>query len=158
MAVRRARPHANEKKLAVPFVFFSTALFISGAAFSHYLAFPMAFAFFAASRPPTSLHAAHRPGVLDVRWRLLAMGVMFQLPMLVMVLARMGFVTAGFLARTSTTRCSSSSSSPPSPHRAAIRSARRSPPPPMLVLYVVSIGVAWIFQEAPGQRTRTTKS
>ena len=32
-------------------------------------------------------------------WLLLAMGVMFQLPMLVMVLARLGLVTAGFLAK-----------------------------------------------------------
>ena len=39
--------YANEKKLAVPFVFFSSALFLAGAAFSHYLAFPMAFQFFA---------------------------------------------------------------------------------------------------------------
>ena len=39
--------YQNEKKLAVPFVFFSSLLFLSGAAFSHYLAFPMAFQFFA---------------------------------------------------------------------------------------------------------------
>ena len=44
--------YANEKRLAVPFVFFSSALFIAGAAFSHYLAFPMAFQFFASFQTP----------------------------------------------------------------------------------------------------------
>ena len=39
--------YANEKKLAVPFVFFASTLFISGAAFSHYILFPLAWQFFA---------------------------------------------------------------------------------------------------------------
>src|SRR5687767_13423173 len=39
--------YANEKKLAVPFVFFATILFVSGAAFSHYVLFPLAWNFFA---------------------------------------------------------------------------------------------------------------
>jgi sec-independent protein translocase protein TatC len=68
--------YANEKRLAVPFVFFSTALFLAGAAFSHYLAFPPAFQFAAS---PAVVSAAHRAGVLDLRLPLLAMGVMFQL-------------------------------------------------------------------------------
>ncbi|MEX2168669.1 MAG: twin-arginine translocase subunit TatC, partial [Pirellulales bacterium] len=39
--------YAKEKKLAIPFVVSSSALFIGGAAFSHYVVFPAAWSFFA---------------------------------------------------------------------------------------------------------------
>jgi sec-independent protein translocase protein TatC len=92
--------YANEKKLAVPFVFFASLLFVSGAAFSHYILFPFAWRFFASF---SNEFLAFTPRVEPV-WSLyvkllLAMGVIFQLPMLMFVLARFGMVTAGFLAR-----------------------------------------------------------
>ena len=84
--------YANEKKLAVPFVFFSSALFLAGAAFSHYLAFPMAFSVL--RQLLDAARSCFMPRIAPVfsmyAWLLLAMGVMFQLPMLVMVLARLG--------------------------------------------------------------------
>ena len=90
--------YANEKKLAVPFVFFATTLFISGAAFSHYVLFPLAWQFFASF---SNEFLAFTPRVEPV-WSLyvkllLAMGLVFQLPMLMFVLARFGIVTARFL-------------------------------------------------------------
>jgi sec-independent protein translocase protein TatC len=140
--------YANEKKLAVPFVFFSTALFLSGAAFSHYLAFPMAFQFFASF---STAQVVFMPRIAPVfsmyAWLLLAMGVMFQLPMLVMVLARLGLVTAGFLARNIKYAVliifvvAAVASPGGDPVSQTVTAA------PMLVLYVVSIGVAWIFQK-----------
>ncbi len=33
--------YANEKKLAIPFVLMGTILFVGGAAFSHYIVFPV---------------------------------------------------------------------------------------------------------------------
>jgi sec-independent protein translocase protein TatC len=92
--------YANEKKLAVPFVFFASALFIGGAAFSHYLLFPAAWKFFAGF---SNEFLEFTPRVEPV-WSLyvkllLAMGLVFQLPMLMFVLARFGAVTAGFLVR-----------------------------------------------------------
>ena len=77
---------------------------------------------------------------------LLAFGVVFQMPTLVFSLARMGMVTAG--------SCS----------QLQVRGAdhlhpRRRPQPgrrhrltddlsgPMLVLYILSIGIAWVFQK-----------
>ena len=140
--------YANEKKLAVPFVFFSTALFIAGAAFSHYLAFPMAFQFFASF---STAQVVFMPRIAPVfsmyAWLLLAMGVMFQLPMLVMVLARLGLVTAGFLARNIKYAVliifivAAVASPGGDPVSQTVTAA------PMLVLYVISIGVAWIFQK-----------
>ncbi|HXG87954.1 MAG TPA: twin-arginine translocase subunit TatC [Vicinamibacterales bacterium] len=92
--------YANEKKLAVPFVFFATLLFISGAAFSHYILFPFAWDFFGSF---SNDFLAFTPRVEPV-WGLyvkllLAMGLIFQLPMLMFVLARFGMVTAGFLIK-----------------------------------------------------------
>lgn len=139
--------YANEKKLAVPFVLFSSSLFLAGAAFSHYLAFPMAFQFFASfSTEQVRFMPRISPVFSMYAWLLLAMGVMFQLPMLVMVLARMGLVTAGFLARNIKYAVliifvvAAVASPGGDPVSQTVTAA------PMLVLYVVSIGVAWIFQ------------
>jgi sec-independent protein translocase protein TatC len=92
--------YQNEKRLAVPFVVFATTLFVSGAAFSHYLLFPAAWKFFASF---SNEFLEFTPRVEPV-WSLyvkllLAMGVVFQLPMLMFVLARFGLVTAKFLLR-----------------------------------------------------------
>ena len=92
--------YQNEKRLAVPFVVFASALFISGAAFSHYLLFPAAWKFFASF---SNEFLEFTPRVEPV-WSLyvkllLAMGVVFQLPMLMFVLARFGLVTARFLLK-----------------------------------------------------------
>src|SRR5215471_8774061 len=44
--------YSNEKKLAIPFVAFTTAGFVLGAAFNHYIAFPFMMAFFASFNTP----------------------------------------------------------------------------------------------------------
>lgn len=140
--------YANEKRLAVPFVFFSSALFMAGAAFSHYLAFPMAFQFFASFQTSQVRFLPRIAPVFSMyAWLLLAMGVMFQLPMLVMVLARMGMVTAGFLAKHIKYAVliifivAAVASPGGDPVSQTVTAA------PMLVLYVISIGVAWVFQK-----------
>jgi sec-independent protein translocase protein TatC len=92
--------YANEKKLAVPFVITASALFVGGAAFSHYVLFPFAWRFFASF---SNEFLAFTPRVEPV-WALyvkllLAMGLVFQMPMLMFVLARFGIVTARFLIK-----------------------------------------------------------
>ena len=92
--------YAKEKKLAIPFVLSSSLLFVSGAAFSHYYVFPAAWAFF----------ASFGNGIVDFLPRvdpifgmyvklMLGIGLTFQLPVIMFVLARLGIVTAGFLLR-----------------------------------------------------------
>src|SRR5499427_4335966 len=41
--------YSNEKRMAYPFVFFTTIGFVAGAAFNHYVSFPFMMAFFASS-------------------------------------------------------------------------------------------------------------
>ncbi len=90
--------YAKEKKLAIPFVLASSALFIGGAAFSHYMVFPAAWNFFA-SFGNTYVEFLPRVGPIFGMYvkLMLGIGLTFQLPVLIFVLARLGIVTAGWL-------------------------------------------------------------
>jgi sec-independent protein translocase protein TatC len=92
--------YANEKKFALPFAFFASALFISGAAFSHYILFPFAWKFFASFSSDVLVFMPRVEPIFGLYVKLmLAMGLVFQLPMLIFVLARFGIVTARFLIK-----------------------------------------------------------
>jgi sec-independent protein translocase protein TatC len=92
--------YAKEKKLAIPFVLSSSLLFIAGAAFSHYLVFPAAWVFFASFSNSYIAFTPRIDPVFGMYVKLaLGIGLTFQLPVLMFVLARLGIVTAGFLLR-----------------------------------------------------------
>src|SRR5579864_4829967 len=92
--------YSNEKRMAIPFVFFTTLGFLAGAAFNHYVAFPFMMAFFA-SFNGTDL--AFMPRLEDTfglyTKMLIGMGLVFQMPAIVFFLAKMKLITAGFLWR-----------------------------------------------------------
>lgn len=92
--------YAKEKKLAIPFVLSSSSLFVGGAAFSHYYVFPAAWSFFAGF---SNSYVEFMPRVGPIFGMyvklMLGIGLTFQLPVLMFVLARLGIVTAGFLVR-----------------------------------------------------------
>jgi sec-independent protein translocase protein TatC len=144
--------YANEKKLAVPFVLAATTLFVGGAAFSHYILFPFAWRFFASF---SNEFLAFTPRVEPV-WSLyvkllLAMGLVFQLPMLMFVLARFGIVTARFLARQFkyAVLIFFIISAVITPDGSMVPQLIMSGA--MVGLYVVSIAVVWVF----GKRRKT---
>jgi sec-independent protein translocase protein TatC len=92
--------YAKEKKLAIPFVVTSSALFIGGAAFSHYVVFPAAWQFFAGFSNEYIEFLPRVDPVFGMYVKLmLALGFTFQLPVLMFVLARLGIVTAGWLLK-----------------------------------------------------------
>lgn len=138
--------YAREKRLAVPFVFFSSGLFVVGAAFSHYIVFPAAWTFFAGFSNDFITFTPRIEPVFGLYVKLmLGMGLVFQMPVLMFVLARLGIVTAGFLARNVkyavllifiTAAIITPDSSPVSQLLVA---------GPMVVLYGVGILVAWAF-------------
>jgi sec-independent protein translocase protein TatC len=138
--------YANEKKLAVPFVVFASALFISGAAFSHYVLFPFAWQFFASFSNEFVVFTPRIEPVFSLYMKLLlAMGLVFQLPMLMFVLARFGVVTAGFLARNFKyavliTFVVSAIITPDGSMVPQVIMAGS-----MIALYAIGIGVVWIF-------------
>jgi sec-independent protein translocase protein TatC len=78
---------------------------------------------------------------------LLGLGIVFQMPVLVFSLARMGIVTAGFMARNFkyAVLIIAILGAVLSPGGDIVGQAVFSGP--MLVLYILSIGVAWLFQK-----------
>jgi sec-independent protein translocase protein TatC len=92
--------YPHEKKYAVPFIGFGTFFFVSGAAFGHYVLFPMTFRFLGGF---ASADMQFLPRVGEYysfySWFLLALGIVFQLPVVIFILSRIGLVTPGFLLR-----------------------------------------------------------
>src|SRR3954449_7746854 len=90
--------YSNEKRLAIPFVLFTTIGFVLGAAFNHYISFPFMMAFFGSFN---TADLAFMPKLDDVfglyTKMLLGMGIVFQMPAVVFFLAKMKLVTARFL-------------------------------------------------------------
>jgi sec-independent protein translocase protein TatC len=140
--------YANEKRFAVPFVLLGTVFFVAGAAFSHYVAFPFTWKFFLGFE---TTYMEFRPKISDVfsLWvkMLLAFGAIFQMPTVVFFLARMGMVTAGFLIRNVkyAVLIIFILGAVLSPGTDVVSQALMAGP--MIVLYALSIGIAWLFQK-----------
>jgi sec-independent protein translocase protein TatC len=94
--------YKKEKRLIVPFVVFSTTLFLSGVAFAYYVAFPFTFNYFFSLLGPVTggehgTFLNQRPTLefyLDFATRmLLAFGFVFELPLFISFLVIGGIVT-----------------------------------------------------------------
>jgi sec-independent protein translocase protein TatC len=138
--------YSHEKKLAVPFIVMSSVFFAAGAAFSHYVVFPIVWRFFVGFTTDYLTFMPRVEPAFSMYLRLiLALGITFQLPTLVLFLARMGMVTPRFMIKN---------------FRYAIlliviAAAVLSPDGggvgmiamggPVVLLYIFSIGLAWMF-------------
>ncbi len=92
--------YAKEKKLAVPFIVLASVGFVAGAAFTHYLLFPWMMKFFGTFATDKLTFLPRIGPVFDLYVKMiLGMGLVFQMPAIVYVLARIGLVTARFLVR-----------------------------------------------------------
>lgn len=142
--------YRHEKRYIIPFMCATVGLFITGGLFGYKLVYPAALDFLigqGAQFKPMITIGEYTDMFLTV---ILGLGLVFELPILVFFLALMGVVNASFLWRnfrfsiliiffiaaviTPTTDILNM----------CIFAA------PMIVLYVVSIGIAWIFH--PGRR------
>lgn len=138
--------YAKEKRLAIPFVVSSSALFIAGAAFSHYVVFPAAWTFFASFSNDFIEFMPRLEPVFALYVKLmLGLGLVFQMPVLMFVLARLGMVTARFLTKNFKYAVLLIFIA------AAIITPDGNPVSqllvggPMVGLYVIGIGVVWLF-------------
>ena len=90
--------YANEKRLVIPFVLFSTLGFLAGAAFNHYVAYPFIMIYFASFNTPNLSYMPQLREVFGLYVKmLLGLGLIFQMPTVVFFLAKIGVVTARFL-------------------------------------------------------------
>lgn len=142
--------YRREKRLAIPFIFFGTLLFLAGGAFAYYVAFPFAVRFligFGGDQFEAQITIERYLSFLMTV--ILGLGVMFELPTLILLLSRAGIVTPGFLLRH---------------FRWAvvlifIAAAIITPTPdavnllifalPTILLYLLGVGVAWVFRPKP---------
>jgi sec-independent protein translocase protein TatC len=93
--------YPREKKLVLPFVFFSTLFFIGGALFGYYFVFPMAYQWFlgfsgglagtTANIEPTIMMEDYLSFTTQM---LVAFGFVFEIPLFIFFLALAGIVTA----------------------------------------------------------------
>jgi sec-independent protein translocase protein TatC len=127
-------------------VLLGTVFFLFGAAFSHYIAFPYSWKFFL-SFETNYLRFLPNISYAFSLWvkMLLAFGVIFQMPTIVFFLARMGMVTAGFLVKHTkyAVLIIFILGAVLSPGTDVVSQALMAGP--MLVLYGLSIGIAWLF-------------
>ncbi len=149
----------KERRLAIPFVLTATVFFVSGATFCYVLVFPVGYAFFLEEYANIGVAPQIRISeYLSFAARMLfAFGVTFELPVVTFFLARLGMVT----------------------HRTLIGGLRYAiigifivaavltPGPdiasqmlmagPLLLLYLLSIGVAYVFgRTTPAENDTTT--
>lgn len=136
----------NERKAVLPFVFFSTLLFGGGAIFGYSMVFPIVFEFFNSWDNEWVVSAWTMREVFSLTTRLfLAFGIAFELPLFVFFLSISGILSARQLF----------AGTPYAVLIVFIAGAMLTPPDvvsqlflavPMIGLYLLGVGVAWIFE------------
>lgn len=86
--------YQHEKRLVVPLIFSSVLFFFLGMAFAYFLVFPWVFAFFVSYTPSGVQMMTDIDKYLSfVLWMFVAFGATFEIPVVEVVLVRMGIVT-----------------------------------------------------------------
>jgi sec-independent protein translocase protein TatC len=137
--------YKKEKIYAIPFIFFSTIFFLGGCVFCYYFVFPFACRYFLEVGSQFKQDVRVNDYFSLFSKLTLAVGLIFEIPILAFFLARIGIINHHFLLnkfKYAILVC-------------FIISAIITPTPdivtqtflavPMLILYVVSILIAWIF-------------
>jgi len=153
--------YAREKRYVIPFVLASTTLFVGGCYFGWRVAFPISFGFFlglsgqiGAGEGVTITPTIMMGEYIDFVTRmLLAFGIVFELPLLILFLSLAGivnylqlikfgrwFVLLSFVIAAIVT--------PPDITSQVVMAV------PMLLLYALSIGLAYVFGKKPTEEQR----
>lgn len=139
--------HDHEKRWAIPFVAMGSLFFAGGGLFGHYVLFPVTFRFL--GQFGNDEHMRFMPRISEYytfySWFLLGLGIVFQLPVVIFILSRIGLVTPGFLMRQFKYAVL----------MAFVVSAIVTPTPdmvtqsllalPMIGLYLLGVVIAWLF-------------
>ena len=139
--------YPHERAYVTPFIALSSISFVLGAAFAYYVIFPPAAKYLLGLGSDFRLLLKADDYFDFIIIVMLGMGVVFQMPAITYVLARIGLVTAGFMLRIWKTALIVILIS------AAVLSPTNDIPnmmlfaAPMMVLYVISIFIAWIFNK-----------
>ncbi len=146
--------YSREKRLAIPFVVSSCALFVGGGYFGWRFAFPVAFKFLMSFSGPLNPYIKVQDNVMVgeylsfVTQLLLAFGLMAELPILAFFLSVAGIITHKHLIKffryfIVLAFVVAAVLTPPDPISQLMLAV------PLVLLYVVSIGVAYVFSRRP---------
>ncbi|MFL2982876.1 MAG: twin-arginine translocase subunit TatC [Candidatus Neomarinimicrobiota bacterium] len=134
----------NEKRFALPFVFFASISFILGIFFGYFVLVPFSLEFFSGI---ASQHVENNFSIQYyfsfLNWLLIGAGVIFQLPVVSLVLSTIGVLTPAFMRHYRrhsiiVILILSSFITPPDPVSMFIMSL------PLMILYEASIGISWL--------------
>ncbi len=90
----------NEKRFMVPFLFLGSFSFFAGLAFAFYLVIPIGYEFLLNFGSPTEKAIITLNSYFSLTLKLmLAMGLVFELPVVLMLLGKFGIIDAHFLAK-----------------------------------------------------------
>jgi sec-independent protein translocase protein TatC len=139
--------YPHERAYVTPFITLSSISFVLGAAFAYYVLFPPAAKYLLGLGSDFRLLLKANDYFDFIILIMLGMGIVFQMPAVTYVLARIGLVTAGFMVKIWKTALiiiliSAAVLSPTSDIVNMMLFAA-----PMMVLYIISILVAWIFNK-----------
>lgn len=92
--------YARERRLLLPVVLSSTLFFLGGALFGYFVAFPFGFKFFISfAGDHIRVMPTLRESLGFATWLLLVFGIVFETPLVILILARLGIVDATKLRR-----------------------------------------------------------
>lgn len=137
--------YKHERSYVTPFIALSSISFVAGAAFAYYILFPPALGYLLGLGEDFRLLLRASDYFDFITIIMLAMGLIFQMPAISYVLARIGIISAGLLARSwklalivilIVAAVVSPTGDVPNMMLFAA---------PMMVLYVFSIFIAWFF-------------
>lgn len=149
--------YKRERLYLLPFLFFGSFFFLAGGAFAYYVAFPMAADFLLSMGEGFQMMLTVERYFSFLMTMILGLGMMFELPVVILVLAALGVVTPGFLLRH---------------FRWAVLiifvvSAIITPTPdivnlcvfavPALLLYLLGVGAAFLIAPKPGAEADTAE-
>jgi len=142
--------YANEKGFVLPLVLFSFLSFTTGILFSYFILIPYCLNFFASLSGDTVLNNFSINHYFSfITWMLLGSGIVFQLPVISLLLSIIGLLTPPFMRhyrRHSIVAIFILSSfiTPPDPVSMLVMAL------PLIILYEISIGISWLVNRSNG--------
>lgn len=143
----------EERKWLVPISFFSALFFVSGALFGYFVVFPFGFEFFASFATENIVFTPKLSEYLGFALKLLfAFGFVFELPLFIFFLAKLGLVNYKGLRRFQKyavlmSFVASAILTPPDVFTQTLMAG------PLILLYEVGIWVAYLFGKKPPEKT-----
>jgi len=138
--------YKHESRMVLPFLFFGSLFFLAGGAFGYYVATPIAARWLIQLGSGFKAAITLRSAFQFESWIIIGMGAVFELPIVIFFLSRIGVVTPQFLMRHFRVAVLV----------IAVLAAVLTPTGdvltmsvfagPMILLYLLGVGIAWVSQ------------